>query len=351
MTRRTRAAALSRRLAPRPAGAVHGLQPLARQRSGRGGSPTPALGRGPNLLQVHRHPERTIVQSGRFLAPADEPLHDPLLLQLGTDECGDTREPHSRRRPVASPRGQALVEFALVFPLFLLVLFSVISFGLYIFYNQQLANAAREAARYAAVHSSTAHCPTVSNLDPPQTLRPSNDTYSRCDAPEGGWPNMVSAAPLEGLGHGPVAPSRWRPAGRATSTRRTTSMPSPSLRTCSLIARSTASIRRRTRRPRLSGAADDPSGSHRPRRPTGTTRPATWRQRSARVAPIPTTVTVYACFKWKPADGWLRDHPQTRSRSAPWSPKRCSDNSRGARMNRSKPRIRTSPRHLRRAAC
>jgi Flp pilus assembly protein TadG len=40
-------------------------------------------------------------------------------------------------------RGQALVEFALVFPIFLMVLFSIIAFGLYIFYNQQLANAAR----------------------------------------------------------------------------------------------------------------------------------------------------------------------------------------------------------------
>src|SRR4051794_16158867 len=90
--------------------------------------------------------------------------------------------------------GQALVEFALVFPLFLLVLFSVISFGMYIFYNQQLTNAAREGARYAVVHSSTAVCPTVSRLDPPQTLRPSNDTYSRCDAPEARWPKMTAAA-------------------------------------------------------------------------------------------------------------------------------------------------------------
>ena len=52
-------------------------------------------------------------------------------------------------RARSAARGQALVEFALVFPLFLMVLFSIISFGLYIFYNQQLANAAREAARYA----------------------------------------------------------------------------------------------------------------------------------------------------------------------------------------------------------
>ena len=68
------------------------------------------------------------------------------------------------RRPVG--RAQALVEFALVFPLFLLVLVSIITFGLYIFYNQQLANAANEAVRYAAIHSSTAQCPTVSRINP-----------------------------------------------------------------------------------------------------------------------------------------------------------------------------------------
>jgi hypothetical protein len=71
---------------------------------------------------------------------------------------------------------------------------SLIVFGLYIFYNQQLANAAREAARYAAVHSVTSQCPTVSQLDPIDTLRPPSGSYYRCDAPEGGWPNMTGAA-------------------------------------------------------------------------------------------------------------------------------------------------------------
>jgi hypothetical protein len=80
----------------------------------------------------------------------------------------------------------------MVFPLFLALLFSIISFGLYIFYTQQLENAAREAARYAAVHSSTAQRPTVSRLDPIQSVRPG--TYSRADAPEASWPDMTAAA-------------------------------------------------------------------------------------------------------------------------------------------------------------
>jgi len=98
-----------------------------------------------------------------------------------------------RQRSAHSRGGQALVEFALVFPLFLLLLLSIIVFGLFVFYSQQLENGAREAARYAAIHSSTAQCPTVSQISPVLTNRNGN-TYSRCDAPEGGWTRMTAAA-------------------------------------------------------------------------------------------------------------------------------------------------------------
>jgi hypothetical protein len=91
----------------------------------------------------------------------------------------------SRRR-----RGQALTEFALVFPIFMLLLMSVIVFGLWVFYNQQLENAAREAARYAAVHSTGSRCPTVSRLDPISSLT----APFRCDEPADGWPFMTGAA-------------------------------------------------------------------------------------------------------------------------------------------------------------
>jgi hypothetical protein len=96
-----------------------------------------------------------------------------------------------------------MAEFAVALPIFLVLLFSIIAFGLYIFYNQQLANAAREAARYAAVHSSTAQCPTVSWLDPPAPIRP--DTYTRaCDSPEAGWPKMTAAARSKVFGIAPT---------------------------------------------------------------------------------------------------------------------------------------------------
>jgi len=106
------------------------------------------------------------------------------------------------RRPRAGG-GQALAEFALVFPVFAMLLFGIISFGLYVFYQQQLSNAAREAARYAAIHSSGAQCPTVSHLTPqaPPT------TYFSCDAPEAGWPRMTAAgrAAIWGMNPGTVS--------------------------------------------------------------------------------------------------------------------------------------------------
>ncbi|MEO8509868.1 MAG: TadE family protein [Chloroflexota bacterium] len=83
-----------------------------------------------------------------------------------------------------------MVELALALPLFIVVLFGVIVFGITIFLHQQVTNAAREGARYAAIHSATAQCPTVPTLDPMSAPL----TYVRCDRPDMGWPNMTAAA-------------------------------------------------------------------------------------------------------------------------------------------------------------
>ena len=53
----------------------------------------------------------------------------------------------------------------------MLVILGIIIIGLWIFYNQQVANVAREAARYAAIHSSTAPCPTASGVATRTSLR------------------------------------------------------------------------------------------------------------------------------------------------------------------------------------
>jgi len=52
-------------------------------------------------------------------------------------------------------RGQALVEFALVIPLFLLLVFSLFDLGTAVFTYNSLTNAAREGARLAIVNQDT----------------------------------------------------------------------------------------------------------------------------------------------------------------------------------------------------
>lgn len=103
------------------------------------------------------------------------------------------------RRHLRDRRGQALVEFALVVPIALLVIFGIIVLGLWIFFQQQITNVAREAARYAALHSSTAACPTASWRDPqaPPSSYPAYPLH--CDGPNNPndtipWPRMTAHA-------------------------------------------------------------------------------------------------------------------------------------------------------------
>ncbi len=58
--------------------------------------------------------------------------------------------------------GQALVEFALVAPLLLILLVAVVEAGVFVFNMESLNNATREGARYAIVHGATVKsgCPT-----------------------------------------------------------------------------------------------------------------------------------------------------------------------------------------------
>jgi TadE-like protein len=84
--------------------------------------------------------------------------------------------------------GQALVEFTLVFPIFLTLVVGIISLGLGVFYQQQVENVARQAARYAAIHSSQAQCPSTSN-DPFRQSPPFS--FYACDTPAASWPEMT----------------------------------------------------------------------------------------------------------------------------------------------------------------
>jgi hypothetical protein len=90
-----------------------------------------------------------------------------------------------------APRGQAMVELALIFPVFVMLLTGIIILGIGVFYQQQLSNAAREAARYASIHSATAQCPTASKLDPASP--PLSYPPGGCDRPADSWPKMTAA--------------------------------------------------------------------------------------------------------------------------------------------------------------
>lgn len=81
----------------------------------------------------------------------------------------------SRRRGVGFPRsrGQALVEFALVSPIFMFVMLAIFELGRAVFYAQVLDSAARDGARYAIVSGFESFCPSgpmpfggTNNCDP-----------------------------------------------------------------------------------------------------------------------------------------------------------------------------------------
>ena len=57
-------------------------------------------------------------------------------------------------RTTSRPRGQSLVEFALVLPLFLLLLFGLVDGGRLVYHHSVLSQAAREGARLASVEAS-----------------------------------------------------------------------------------------------------------------------------------------------------------------------------------------------------
>ena len=55
------------------------------------------------------------------------------------------------RNPSGSSRGQTLVEFALVLPIIVILLFGIIDFGLMLNHRITLQHAVREGARYGMV--------------------------------------------------------------------------------------------------------------------------------------------------------------------------------------------------------
>ena len=86
---------------------------------------------------------------------------------------------HTHRRS-ARERGQALLEFALVVPIFLVLVFGIIDFGWALRSWITVTNAAREGARIGAVHAAAG---TVGEC-----------SVASGDAPVGGMPTIAARA-------------------------------------------------------------------------------------------------------------------------------------------------------------
>jgi hypothetical protein len=198
--------------------------------------------------------------------------------------------------------------------MFMLLLFSVIVLGLYVFYNQQLANATGEAARYAAVHSTSSLCPTVSHLDSPQ-LAPTN-TAGRCDAPENGWPNMTAAARSSIWGMDPskvLVVACWSgfvdrgvppDSGAPPNYDALPTDPNNTFKDCTMRdpVLLTPAIDPRTDAGSLPCPATTIGSAFNPAKADGDDKASAVAAAVGNGANVPyaTTVTVYSCFKWTP---------------------------------------------------
>jgi len=86
-----------------------------------------------------------------------------------------------------STRGQSLVEFALVLPIFFLMLFGLIDMGRYVYLNSTLSQAAREAARVGSVEASWIGNTTDTSCNQPGgPVCPANVSSLRADMLAGG---------------------------------------------------------------------------------------------------------------------------------------------------------------------
>ena len=81
--------------------------------------------------------------------------------------CRPSASKHERRGS-----GQALVEFALILPVFLVLMMGVIDFGAALYTDNAIQNGAREGARFGSVHPTwvwpgvAAPAPALTNPDP-----------------------------------------------------------------------------------------------------------------------------------------------------------------------------------------
>jgi hypothetical protein len=96
------------------------------------------------------------------------------------------------RRARNRTAGQALVETALVMPIFLMLLMGIVDLGRAVWATTSLASAAREATRFAIVHGGSAYssCP----VGPPGLDSPTVTASPACPYPSPSKQSIVDAA-------------------------------------------------------------------------------------------------------------------------------------------------------------
>lgn len=92
-------------------------------------------------------------------------------------------------------RGQSLVEFALVLPLFLLLVMAIMDLGLSVFAYNSITNAAREGARLAIVNQDTAKV-TIRATSQASVARNPTVTVAYYQANTDGTPNTAKTCPI-----------------------------------------------------------------------------------------------------------------------------------------------------------
>jgi uncharacterized protein (UPF0333 family) len=92
-------------------------------------------------------------------------------------------------------RGQSLVEFALVLPLFLLLVMAIMDLGLAVFSYNSITNAAREGARLAIVNQDTAKITTRATQQSAVARTPTV-TVNYYQAAADGTPDTTKSCPI-----------------------------------------------------------------------------------------------------------------------------------------------------------
>ncbi|WP_454441720.1 TadE/TadG family type IV pilus assembly protein [Vibrio bathopelagicus] len=96
-------------------------------------------------------------------------------------------------------RGLAIIEFTLVSVLFILIIFTIIEGGRFVYSNSVVTHYAKEGARYASVRGSQAAIDSLRSSDAPAT-QTSIGSYLTQKSPLGGLTTTVNWSPDNSVG-------------------------------------------------------------------------------------------------------------------------------------------------------